>query len=82
MTAVRDAQVRRVILTSGAVYGRSASRLGGCRASSADALRRLQDGREQYVLAMRSGIEMSSYACSTFGPGQPLPPSHPGHPSS
>ncbi len=83
MTAVRDAQVRRVILTSsGAVYGEQER-----QPVSEDAVLHPQTpyavskmAAEQYVLAIGAlwGIEtVILRVFNAFGPGQPLPPSHP-----
>lgn len=83
MTAVRDAQVRRVILaSSGAVYGEQ-----GRQPVREDAVPQPQTpyavsklAAEQYVLAIGAlwGIEtVILRVFNAYGPGQPLPPSHP-----
>ncbi|MDI7276658.1 MAG: NAD-dependent epimerase/dehydratase family protein [Anaerolineae bacterium] len=82
MTAVRDAQVRRVVLaSSGAVYGEQAR-----QPVSEDAVPHPQTpyavsklAAEQYVLALGAlwGIEtVILRVFNAYGPGQALPPTH------
>lgn len=82
MTAVRDAQVRRVVLaSSGAVYGEQPK-----QPVTEDAVVRPQTpyavskmAAEQYVLAIGAlwGIEtVILRVFNAYGPGQPLPPAH------
>lgn len=82
MTAVRDAQVKRVVLaSSGAVYGEQPQ-----QPVSEDAVVRPQTpyavskmAAEQYVLAIGAlwGIETVILRIfNAYGPGQPLPPAH------
>ena len=82
MTAVRDAQVKRVVLaSSGAVYGEQA-----VQPVSEDAVPHPQTpyavsklAAEQYVLALGAlwGIETVILRIfNAYGPGQPIPPAH------
>ena len=82
MTAVRDAQVKRVVLaSSGAVYGEQA-----VQPVSEDAVPHPQTpyavsklAAEQYVLALGAlwGIEtVILRVFNAYGPGQPIPPAH------
>ncbi len=82
MTAVRDAQVKRVVLaSSGAVYGEQAA-----QPVSEEAVPRPQTpyavsklAAEQYVLALGAlwGIETVILRIfNAYGPGQPIPPTH------
>lgn len=82
MTAIRDAGVRRVILTSsGAVYGESAHQPVGeteaIRPASPYAVSKL--AAEYYVHAIGRLWKIESVVLRVFnayGPRQPLPPSH------
>ena len=82
MTAVRDAQVRRVIFTSsGAAYGEQEhqpiSEDTPLRPQTPYAVSKM--AAEQYVLAIGALWEIETVILRVFnayGPGQPLPPSH------
>jgi UDP-glucose 4-epimerase len=82
MTAVRDAQVRRVVLaSSGAVYGEQTkqpvSEEAVARPQTPYAVSKL--AAEQYVLAIGAlwGIETVILRIfNAYGAGQPLPPAH------
>lgn len=82
MTAVRDAQVKRVVLaSSGAVYGEQAvqpvSEEAVPRPQTPYAVSKL--AAEQYVLALGAlwGIETVILRIfNAYGPGQPIPPTH------
>ena len=82
MTAVRDAQVRRVIFTSsGAAYGEQKAKPitedMPLRPQTPYAVSKM--AAEQYVLAIGALWEIETVILRVFnayGPGQPLPPSH------
>ena len=82
MTAVRDAQVRRVIFTSsGAAYGEQEHQPitedTPLRPQTPYAVSKM--AAEQYVLAIGALWEIETVILRIFnayGPGQPLPPSH------
>ena len=82
MTAVRDAQVRRVIFTSsGAAYGEQKAKPitedMPLRPQTPYAVSKM--AAEQYVLAIGALWEIETVILRIFnayGPGQPLPPSH------
>jgi len=82
MTAVRDAQVRRVVFTSsGAAYGEQEhqpiAETAPLRPQTPYAVSKM--AAEQYVLAIGALWEIETVILRIFnvyGPGQPLPPSH------
>lgn len=82
MTAVRDAQVRRVVFTSsGAAYGEQEAQpvaeTSPLRPQTPYAVSKM--AAEQYVLAIGAlwGIETCILRIfNAYGPGQPLPPAH------
>jgi len=82
MTAVRDAQVRRVVFTSsGAAYGEQevqpVAETFPLRPQTPYAVSKM--AAEQYVLAIGAlwGIETCILRIfNAYGPGQPLPPAH------
>ena len=82
MTAVRDAQVKRVVFTSsGAAYGEQEQQpvTEGLRLRPQTPYAVSKMAAEQYVLAIGAlwGIEtVILRVFNAYGPGQPLPPSH------